>query len=400
MATDINVGDIVSLTNTDFHSVEELSSSDSNSNNNSQSIDDSSIDKRAISDNGFISIAPDKVINKAVCEDNETVIDTSNLDRNFQASPMYLSACDTLKNFNEIDRSLLSKDSENTSLVNSVEKAKLGLLVRNEVNNLDGGGMMASINNAMLSEVINNHIVNSTGFMGGTLKSKMLLKDLLSICAGLLTSGLGGSNSIILKAMLAALLGVLSCMGAREQARFIRDELNLNEGNRKIVIQSVMMSMNNDNDSNTAERLLLLEAMMDSGKNDPDNTDLAVTMGMTDVVLKNINKNDDVTNSPSTDYDNINSTLDRIDPTWNKDESGNTDYSSLSGNKTMGKLANKKLLTTSPTIPETGEVNTGELDNTALLAMTVLLSGKEREDNIMYTHDIYSGIKDNSTSCL
>lgn len=234
---------------------------------------------------------------------------------------------------------------------------------------------------------LKNSVINTTNSIGETLKSRTGLLNLVTDCS--LGKALGytaGSNDTISKFVLSGLFDLIACIGANEVAKFIQNEIGLSDDARRVILVSIVASMNKDNDKHVLDKLMLLTAVTSIastlGEDDDTintKTDSLYTKGITSIVLNNIKNNP--MNGPHAQIEYINTMngLNTLDPNWNKDESGNTNYSVIKDNDNLLSLANKSTLNKEPSsIDNTGKVTTSlSTDNTIGI---LSYFNKEKED--------------------
>lgn len=224
-------------------------------------------------------------------------------------------------------------------MINSQAKSYLG----------DASGLV-SIPMCLISGV-KRGLLNSLNKIGSTLSSKLSLSGLfnnkLSSCMSKALVSAGNNNTV----------GTLTSSGivsnySNMDNRFASNSLGTMVSSGSISNNSLLSgfshSLSNGTDNNVENKLHLLNSVQDN--NDNQSLTSIYTKGNVDNVLSNLNNSQTVSNSPSSDYANVTKALDYVDPSWDKDSSGETNLYRATGNARLNTLA-------------TAEVNTSGVNN-------------------------------------
>jgi len=291
--------------------------------------------------------------------------------------------------------SILSKSPSNVSIMENKSSdmdSRVGDALVTEISTYKDFTTKLGIDKTNFVSTLKNSVINTTNSIGETLKSRTGLLNLVTDCS--LGKALGytaGSNDTISKFVLSSLFDLISCIGANEVAKFIQNELGLSDDARRVILVSIVASMNKDNDKHVLDKLMLLTAVTSiaSTLSEEDSTintktDSLYTKGITSVVLNNIKNNPIGGPHSQIEYINTINGLNTLDPNWNKDDSGNTNYSVLNNNSNLLSLANKSSLNKEPTlIDDTGKVTTNlSTDNTIGI---LSYFNKDEKDEIIET---------------
>lgn len=212
-------------------------------------------------------------------------------------------------------------------------------------------------------------LVNNTGPVGGSLKSKLSLLDLLnsSSCAGTVLAQ-PGINTTVSDLTMSAMLDNMIKADTNTAVGFT-STMMADAHNREMMLGGMKQTLTAKNDNSTNDKLLLASTVFSNSTPSQVNTQSVYIRTDGSQILDNLAKNDVTHNSPVTQTKYTMAALDTIDPNWSRDTEGNTNLYKTKDNSTMVSMSSSTLLSTQPKgLNLSGNVVT-ELDRTKQIAV-------------------------------
>ena len=195
--------------------------------------------------------------------------------------------------------------------------------------------------NIDLTTKVNNKYKKLTSSLGGTIKNKLNINSPLFNCmVGSLDSYLPGDSNLLKSLTLSSALDASGCIKSDKILAFLTDIETTGIYNRMDVVAAVVGAVSKTDTTSMINKLNTLKGYKSTLTTLKDQAEFTQkTMTSSSKIMNNIKNSDINSNSPTSDYNNIITGMSAIDPLWDKDKNGNTDYSKFRDNRTMTKLA-------------------------------------------------------------
>jgi len=232
----------------------------------------------------------------------------------------------------------IKKTDDGYNILDSTREGKLDSTIDDIVDDKIRSG---NINDYMDPDKLNTNVkmgLNKvTGVTGVPIKSKLNLDTSLSVCnPGVNATGSIEQDSLLSRSVLTSMIETVSCLGPGYTVGFLEDVVEVNDGTRFTILKSLKDSMVKDSDPDVEKKLLIAKSIREI---DDVPADDVSTRGSTDKILDNVSKSKSTSNSPVSDYINLTTSLDSVDPTWDKDDEGNINYYRSKNNDRLNYLA-------------------------------------------------------------
>lgn len=206
-------------------------------------------------------------------------------------------------------------------------------------------------------------LVNSTDLLGNSLKSKLNLLNLLNNnnCGSSIINKTG-VNQTVATLSVASVLGALTNSDMNTATNYVTSMLSI-DSNRETVLSGTSKTLNTKNDSSIDKKLLLVSTMYDNDTDmkRKDRESIYVRTDST-IVLQNLDKTNNTSNSPVSDGIILTKSLDTIDPNWSRDSEGNTNMYKVSNNSRLNDISTKTMASRQPMVNNTGSTNSTSID--------------------------------------
>lgn len=274
----------------------------------------------------------------------------------------------------------LDFDLSKEALLNNLLSAQTASLLRsmNQNSNLANCGL----------DSMKGFLSNDLAFSGLSIKQKLdLLKALSSMggCSPATTSYY--AKKAISSATAAGAVTKLSSMGktnaltsisnlASAQGYYVKSGTSLNSiseetiENRENLLTGFRKSLAVVSGENAELKLQMLSLFKKTDTLELKQKELIATLGIVSNVLKSLSDSAFRSESPTNDLNNIIEGLNNLDPNWNKDSTGQINYSEVSNNNRLVNLSNRVINTT----PAINKELTGDVNTTTELSTEVLIS--------------------------
>lgn len=262
-----------------------------------------------------------------------------------------------------------SHEKKINSLISSTVKQSLRAI------NINTSDPLCLLNNSK------GGLSNGMSNIGFTVGSKNKIGNLLSNNGNCLngTLSLTDGGLAMVGIAYAGTINVLSRMGVEHTVGFA-NEINDDPVKREHFYSGYKSSINGRDDANIENKLLLLDVFKkNTNDENQKKRELVMTLGTTDSTIKAISNSKKTSNSPISDYRYTTRALSSMDPNWNKDIDGNTNYSRMKGNKRMSALADSSLKSSNSESTDftTGKVNKSVEDD---MALNIMLMQQSKQD--------------------
>jgi hypothetical protein len=246
-------------------------------------------------------------------------------------------------------KSLISKAGLlESKLLDSVLTNDTKKLLNNAIGTANG---LSSVSISKIKDSISKQLSLS----GGSLKDKLNLVKLISSGVDInKISALSKTKKPVTIATNTAIINHLTTIDPSLAASYIQQALNDTSSTntvmtKEIIMTSMASSLTANNDTHVESKLLLLSSLattIKTGSAKESATLSVATKGVTDKVLANLSTADTSNStSPVSDYNNIITSLNTLDASWNKDSLGEINYSVVMRNKRLVTLSNKLIAT-------------------------------------------------------
>ena len=340
----LSIDSIASLTKVDFNTKEEIVEETTTA-TSEDAESSSSLDKKPNVNTSPVDEA--QGIHKA--EANKKYDTTSNMSKGVKTKQANAS---NTRNFNNTSATSNDKHLEETKPINTTHDILSGSTDKkiDTVVNKSIGSLKLSkygIKEDKVSKKVKAKLIagirGSSGFAN---MNKIYIDRILNDCS---RDGVNydGNNKHIAAITNAALIDELACGNMENALAMIKDITGGTPAGRAIMLKSIKNSLNQNNDSEVANKLFLVTVVAGGAETEEEKQLLKIeSRGITGKVLKNLGVSKYKTNSTSSDNKNIKKGLDDLDPNWKKDENGNTNFHKVKDNKKMQDLAASDLANT------------------------------------------------------
>ena len=255
-------------------------------------------------------------------------------NRNFNVSDTP-SFCES-----SIDSTLLFKnvlDKQTTSIpAPAIAKLEKGILAEYSAQVRGVGGSISSADETGVVLKGMTAVKNMLSPVGGTTKERLEITTMLS-CP---KEGYAlGDSKFLLDSILSGLLKGSYCLSITK-AITVLTGMKLNPNiSKDSMLTAVLNLFNSSEDIGVSDKLKLLDVINEDSS--PTGDDIGRSRNKSKVIIDSLADSTTKTKNPSNTLSGINNTLGNTNPNWNKDSSGNPDYSATKGNGYLTDLAAK-----------------------------------------------------------